>query len=287
MNLIKYESKYDQGLPRTRITLHNRTGMKLVPNLHAKVSNSDIDGGLVSSQSSSREKYNKKSSKTMNKTTHLIDRFKFQYNTETRAFENEATVYYERPIAPKFVKSSFYAKVLQIRLENGDYEKIEKRIQPYLDIDSILPKNSYMQMVFLLYNSYPLLIRKDPNLFDTFRRAAIVHHDRDVCEFRECALIITNFLCPDSYFRDWDPEEYRETYNPIPDMDVLYTLRIWGGRAPFNCVQFSMKNLERAERKLLGCDLVMYATSEPCAPEYIRSYAYSCKQKSLKRKHSC
>ena len=135
-----------------------------------------------------------------------------------------------------------------------------------------LGKKEFIFMVSILMSSYPLLQSRYMNVYEDLRQAAIIFNDQNAGEFRLAMLIVTGFLSPSRDLVNSPPEYQEEYLNPIPSLDVLYTLRIWNLRAPFNCMIFPKSRLDAAESYLLRNGLDNDASIEPGVPYCIREY---------------
>lgn len=188
----------------------------------------------------------------------IVESYEYDYNFSTLSFWESVTLLVDRPVIPKYFEKGYYDDIRRIRLELGEDNDLEKSIQRFLYFERRLSDKDYSTMVELLLHSYPLLKDDREEFFDSFRRAAILYHDRDPVRFRTLFLSETEFIRNNILlqpFEDLDPYGLINVHDPVPRMDVLLTLRVWNTRAPFNCVLYTADELKRVERVLLKYDI--------------------------------
>lgn len=209
----------------------------------------------------------------------LIDTYEYDYFKPRHMFTRTATMYVDKPFIPKEYRHGFYWRILELRVEQGEDHKVASILKEYMNFEKPMSYPYFVGIVSLLLKSYPIMQFKYSKEFDAFRRAAIVYHDQNVEKFRDVALSITKFLAPNSTSKvrplkkvDW--EEFLATENPIARLDILYTLRVWNMRAPFNCVCFSKRTIEEAENVLFAYDMVEFAKCAPTGPFRLEIHKY-------------
>lgn len=211
----------------------------------------------------------------------IVESFSYGYSCQLRDFsERDVVLHVDRPRVPRLYTKSYYADVLKIRLEEEDMDELTSNIQTYLYYERRLQDLDYPGLVVLLLSSYPLLQSHNEELFDSLRRAAIVHQERDPVEFKRTFFSMTDFLRQDrpGLLRPLEKlgsYEIDPIHNPIPRLDILYTLRVWNTRAPFNCHIFSELDMKRAEEILISYDLAKFHRLTSYSPGYLYTYVKS------------
>lgn len=187
------------------------------------------------------------------------------------------TIHVDPPKVPRLYFESFYGEIVKIRLENGDDISLANEIEEFLYYERQVPDVIFGHMVYLLLTAYPLLEAKHSTLFDSFRRAAVIYQEREPSKFRRCFASHCGFLCD-----NWSPTQlplqepmtasYVEIQDPIIALDILYTLRVWNCRPPFNAIVFSEYALKKAEHILENFDIVEYRQRLEVIPDYLEAY---------------
>lgn len=194
----------------------------------------------------------------------LIETFEYSYYIPGHKFARKATLYVDKPLIPKGYQEGFYWDILKIRLKRGEDHKVAADIEKYLNFEEPLKPLEYAGMVHMLLHSYPILKFRYQNLFDKFRRTAVVYHDRNIEKFRDCFLIVVDCLspystCPVGPMENLDRWNFEPQQDPIVVLDLLYTLRVWNLRVPFSCFCLAKSIIEEAENTFFGYDMVKYA----------------------------
>lgn len=199
----------------------------------------------------------------------IVDSVQYDYDPLECCFSRESVTLVDIPRLPSAYNHGYYSKALTIRLDRGEDDEIAEEIDEYLYFERVLPQKDYLGMVFLLLTSYPLLKKKHEKLFDSFRRAAVIHHDRNVAEFRRCMATVTVFLQADFPQMTFPKHILEDMINPVLYLNIVYTLRIWGQRAPFTCINYPHSLLKKTEAKLMSMDVHNVVRLQRSVPYYL------------------
>lgn len=203
----------------------------------------------------------------------------FSYDLKSRGRLKETmSMYIDIPRIPSSYKKGYYYELLKIRREIGD-DAVAEEMRQYCNYERTLNPlmGDMINVVILLYTAYPLLEGKYDDLFDSFRRAAIIFRDRDPIDFRKSVHQLLDFMDPKRPnsvvpVEQLDPEIVSCTDDPVFRLDVLYTLRVWNLRPPFSEIVYSKTEMKRVERILMSYDLDKWIDIAPPIPKYLFVY---------------
>lgn len=139
-----------------------------------------------------------------------------------------------------YLSIGYYTETLQIRVQRGEDEKMVALLNRVMLRDRDLDKNEYIDLVSLLFHSYPLLLYNHATVFEALRQVGIKYLHKDYETFCKCAQTVTNYLSPCSS-EQAEVNKIMSVYtNPIPILEIIHTLHVWGDTSPFREV-FSHK----------------------------------------------
>lgn len=193
----------------------------------------------------------------------ILEAFQFNYDHSRQCFLSNARVLIDIPKIPKCYTKGWYHDLLLVRYQAGEADQIASEVRKYLHFERLSSEVDLVIIVTLLLTSYPVLQFKHAELFDIFRRAVIAYREQYPVKFMQIWSNIVNFVRPGIKevvpYKVIEPNfEGLASEDPIYRLNILYTLRVWNARPPFNTLVYSPMEMKRTERILMGYDIKNY-----------------------------
>lgn len=173
---------------------------------------------------------------------------------------------------PSALQIEYYQKILDIRLQIGEEDEVAENIQKYLLSCNDVGKVDYMYLVTMLFNSYPVLKHRHLQVWESLVKLSVAACKRNFALFRECVQIVMQYILPRPAEQLEDGKNGEPDEDPIPTLDAIYTMQVWGTTMPFKLFYVTKKQLDSVLEELKRFDFCDYAEQADNCPAYAMLY---------------